>query len=54
MGDIGIPELLVIAVLVVLFFGTPRLPEVGRGLGEAIRNFRKAFREEDKSESKPD
>lgn len=40
MGDIGLPELLVILLLVVVLFGSRRLPEVGRALGESIRNFK--------------
>jgi sec-independent protein translocase protein TatA len=38
-------ELAVIAVLVVLLFGTKRLPELGSGLGKAINNFRRSFKE---------
>ncbi len=35
-------ELLIVLVLVVLFLGTKRLPQLGEGLGKAIRNFRQA------------
>jgi sec-independent protein translocase protein TatA len=45
MGPIGIPELLVILFLVVLIFGASRLPELGKGLGKGIRNFKEATRE---------
>jgi sec-independent protein translocase protein TatA len=38
-------ELAVIAVLVVLLFGTKRLPELGSGLGKAINNFRQSFKD---------
>ena len=38
---IGIPELLIILVLVMIVFGVGRLPEVGGALGKAIREFRK-------------
>lgn len=38
-------ELGVIAVIVVLLFGTKRLPELGSGLGKAISNFRKSFKD---------
>lgn len=37
---IGIPELLVILLIVVLIFGARRLPEIGSGMGKAIKNFR--------------
>lgn len=40
-------ELGIIAVLVVLLFGTKRLPELGSGLGKAINNFRKSYKDSD-------
>jgi sec-independent protein translocase protein TatA len=40
MFGIGLTELLVILVLVVVIFGARRLPEVGAGLGKAIKNFK--------------
>jgi sec-independent protein translocase protein TatA len=40
MGDIGLPEILIILLIVILIFGANRLPEIGRGIGSAIRNFR--------------
>lgn len=53
MGRIGIPELLVILVIVLLIFGASRLPELGRGLGKGIKNFKDATREgaNDKSDT---
>ena len=38
-------ELIVIALVIVLLFGTRRLPELGSGLGKAISNFKKSYRE---------
>ncbi len=38
-------EILVIAVVIILLFGTKRLPELGSGLGQAISNFRKSYKE---------
>jgi sec-independent protein translocase protein TatA len=38
-------ELLIIFVVIVLLFGTKRLPELGSGLGQAISNFRKSYRD---------
>ena len=45
MGRIGIPELLVILFIVILIFGASRLPELGKGLGKGIRNFKDATKE---------
>ena len=45
MGRIGIPELLVVLVIVVIIFGASRLPELGKGLGKGIRNFKDATKE---------
>jgi sec-independent protein translocase protein TatA len=48
---IGLQELLIIGVLVVLIFGARKLPDLGRGIGEGIRNFRKGLRSADKEDS---
>ncbi|HYH06890.1 MAG TPA: twin-arginine translocase TatA/TatE family subunit [Thermoanaerobaculia bacterium] len=40
MGPFGLPELLVILVIVIVIFGASKLPQLGRGLGEGISNFR--------------
>lgn len=45
MFGLGMPELLVILVLVLLVFGASRLPEIGSGLGKAIRGFKKGVQE---------
>jgi len=42
-GTLGAPELLVVVVICILLFGTKRLPELGKGLGEGIRSFKKAM-----------
>jgi sec-independent protein translocase protein TatA len=46
MGDIGIPELLVILAIVIVLFGPSRIAGVGRSLGEAIRGFRQGLRDD--------
>ena len=47
MGRIGMLELILIALVVVLLFGTKRLPEIGASIGKAIKEFRKATKEID-------
>ena len=41
-GGIGMSELLVVLVIVLIIFGAGKLPEIGKGLGKGIRNFRRA------------
>jgi sec-independent protein translocase protein TatA len=45
MGSIGVPELIIIFFIIILIFGASRLPEIGRGIGKGIRNFKDATRE---------
>lgn len=45
MPNLGLPELLVILVIVVLLFGASRLPQLGRGLGEGIKGFKDAMKD---------
>jgi sec-independent protein translocase protein TatA len=40
LGTLGLPELLIILAIVVLIFGVNKLPRLGKGLGEGIRNFK--------------
>ncbi len=42
MGQIGMPELIVILLVVIILFGAKKLPEIGSALGKAIREFKKA------------
>ena len=42
---LGIPELVIIVTILVLIFGANRLPELARGMGRGIRNFRDATRD---------
>ena len=49
MGRIGLPELLIILVIVILIFGANRLPELGRGIGKGIRNFKDGIKDDEKS-----
>jgi len=52
--NIGLPELLVILVIVVLIFGAGKLPQLGKGLGEGIKNFKDSMREGQKGDEKKD
>ncbi len=45
MGNIGAWELIIIAILVIVIFGGKKLPELGRGLGRGLANFRQAVKE---------
>jgi sec-independent protein translocase protein TatA len=45
MPNIGLPELLLLLLIIVLIFGARRLPELGRSLGEGIKNFRSSMKE---------
>ena len=53
MMDIGLPELLIIAVLVILLFGVGRIGKVGGELGRGIREFRSALKEGEPGEQTP-
>ena len=45
LGRVGIPELIIILMIIILIFGANRLPEIGRGIGKGIRNFKDATKE---------
>jgi sec-independent protein translocase protein TatA len=47
MGPIGIPELIVVALIAMLLFGAGRIADIGKGFGQAIRNFKEGVREDD-------
>jgi sec-independent protein translocase protein TatA len=42
---LGLPEMLVILAIVILIFGASRLPELGKGIGKGIKNFKDATKE---------
>ena len=58
MGNLGGPEIILILLVVFVFFGAKKIPEIAKGLGEGIREFRKAARdvqsEVEKETKKPD
>lgn len=45
MGPLGLPELIIILFIVILIFGANRLPDLGRGIGGAIKNFKSATKD---------
>ena len=63
MGGLGLPEMIIIGIIALLIFGPKKLPELGSGLGKAIRDFKGAMSEpetpakeekkEEKKESQP-
>ncbi len=44
LGSLGLPELLVIFLIVVVIFGASKLPQLGKGVGEGIKNFKQAIK----------
>jgi len=51
MGMPSMPELLIILAIVVLLFGAKKIPELAKGMGSGIRNFKKAMKEDEELES---
>jgi sec-independent protein translocase protein TatA len=51
MGSLGLPEVIVILFIVILIFGANRLPDIGRGIGRGIRNFKDAVRDSREDET---
>lgn len=52
MFGIGTTELLIILAIIVLVFGASRIPALGRGLGEGLRSFKKALKDDDDDDPK--
>jgi len=50
---LGVPELLIIGVIALLIFGPKKLPELGKGLGKSIRDFKDAMSEKNEPEDDP-
>jgi sec-independent protein translocase protein TatA len=43
-GSLGLPEILLILLIVIIIFGAGKLPQLGKGLGEGIRNFKESVK----------
>ena len=52
MPRVGIPELLIILAIIIVIFGANRLPGLGRGIGDAIRNFKDGMKDDDDKDDK--
>lgn len=51
-GRIGLPEILLIFLLIILLFGSKRLPELGKAIGQGLREFKKAVTHASEEEEK--
>jgi len=51
---LGVPELIIILVILMLLFGGAKLPALAKGLGQSIKEFKNAAKEDPKDEKKPD
>ncbi len=54
MFGLGTQELIIILIIIVVLFGATRLPQIGSGIGQAIRNFKKSVREGDEIDVTPE
>ncbi len=53
LGGLGLPEMLILLLIVVVLFGARKLPELGKGLGEGIKSFKDAMKSGNDTPSQP-
>ena len=46
-GSLGVPELLIILLIVIIIFGANKLPQLGKGIGQGLRNFKESVKGEE-------
>jgi sec-independent protein translocase protein TatA len=54
MPSLGIPELTIIFLIIIVLFGANKIPQIGKGLGEGIRNFKKGIKEGEEPQQIPE
>ena len=53
-GSLGVPELLIILLIVLIIFGASKLPQLGKGLGQGLRNFKDSVKGDEPPDDKKD
>jgi sec-independent protein translocase protein TatA len=46
-GSLGVPELLIILLIVIIIFGANKLPQLGKGIGQGLKNFKESVKGEE-------
>jgi sec-independent protein translocase protein TatA len=54
MFGIGMPELIIILIIILIIFGAGKIPEIGGAVGKGIRNFKKSFQDKEEVENTKD
>jgi sec-independent protein translocase protein TatA len=54
MPSLGVPELAIIFLIIIVLFGANKIPQIGKGLGEGIKNFKKGMNGEDETAKIPE
>jgi sec-independent protein translocase protein TatA len=54
MGNFGVTEIALILLVIIIFFGAKKMPELAQGVGRGIRDFKRALREDERPPSGPE